>query len=157
MVSSLENTLLSGDHTTVKIIDFGQARLLSFADDERTQESPFRGSKLAQPGKPIYRAPEVRRGYDFFGTEVDAFALGVLLFVMIVRMPPFDIADPALDGRYKLISEGRLAELLIHWGIPDLQPDLIDLMGSLMALPRHRLKVFQIMNHPWMNESTSNK
>jgi len=49
-------------------------------------------------------APEIheRRPYD--GERVDVFALGVTLFIMMTRNPPFGAANRLNDRLYNLIS-----------------------------------------------------
>jgi len=45
------------------------------------------------PSKQGYRAPEIVQGKPFDGRRADCFALGVALFTMLTRFPPFLIAS----------------------------------------------------------------
>jgi len=62
-------------------------------------------------------APEIyeRRPYD--GERVDVFALGVTMFIMMTRNPPFGAANRLNDRLYNLISTDNLAAFWrIHGG-----------------------------------------
>jgi serine/threonine protein kinase len=50
-----------------------------------------------------YRAPEMNLEADYFGDEVDVFALGVMLFVMLKGSSPFYSAEPS-DHLYLKIA-----------------------------------------------------
>ena len=79
-----ENILLCdgyGQHDVVKVLDFGLARLVDAHPGDRTQV----GQRL---GTPLYMAPEtVMRGAA--DERSDLYALGVLLYEMVVGKPPF--------------------------------------------------------------------
>lgn len=50
-------------------------------------------------------APEMLAGQKYNGSKVDMFALGVLMFILIARREPFQLANER-DEIYKLILEG---------------------------------------------------
>jgi serine/threonine protein kinase len=60
---------------TVKLIDFGSARPLPLGPSEYF---------VGVSGTLAYTAPEVLRGDKYRGPEADVYALGVLLFVLLV-------------------------------------------------------------------------
>jgi len=80
----------------VKISDFGLSTIL---DGNQSQQSIV--------GTPLYQSPQVlkRRSYD---DTCDTWALGVMLFEMLVGVTPFHCFDmkelirKINDGRYKL-------------------------------------------------------
>lgn len=86
-----ENILLDRKGN-IKITDFGFAKQL----EDRT---------FTLCGTPEYLAPEVIKGKGY-GTEVDWWALGVLIFEMLAGYPPFYDENPF--GIYEKILLGRL-------------------------------------------------
>lgn len=51
-------------------------------------------------------APEILLGRPYSGFSVDLFALGIILFIMVARTPPFFKAIPS-DPLYKFLMENR--------------------------------------------------
>jgi serine/threonine-protein kinase len=76
-----ENILLSGGHAIVA--DFGIARALDAADGERLTET---GLAL---GTPCYMSPEQASGTRVLDARSDVYALGCVLYEMLVGEPPF--------------------------------------------------------------------
>ncbi|CAJ1398499.1 unnamed protein product [Effrenium voratum] len=75
----LENLLLDRSRECVKIIDFGFAAHV-----------PSRDTKLkAFCGTPSYMAPEIIRGEGYSGFAADVWALGVVLFALLLGTLPF--------------------------------------------------------------------
>ncbi|MCH9651546.1 MAG: protein kinase [Deltaproteobacteria bacterium] len=72
--------LLLDDHGTLKVADFGIAKLQGGTDLTRT------GASL---GTPAYKSPEQSRG-DPVDQRTDVWSLGVVLFEMVVGRRPFD-------------------------------------------------------------------
>jgi len=88
-----ENLLL--DHKGhIKVTDFGFAKVVP---DNRT---------FTLCGTPEYLAPEVIKGKGH-GTEVDWWALGILVFEMLAGFPPFYDENPF--GIYEKILLGRIS------------------------------------------------
>lgn len=142
---SLENTLLdySGD---VRIIDFGQA----------VHAYRFRGPRegllvlhTGKAGKAYYRAPEMY-GSHYTGPPVDVFAVGVMLFIMAVGTPPWNMAN-ATDSRYKYIERHGVTKLLMSWQKAQyMTSELLDLIEGLLCFdPARRLTVDQALSHAW--------
>lgn len=52
-------------------------------------------------GSPTYAAPELVQGKQYLGTEVDVWAMGVLLYTLLAGALPFD--DVNIDSLYKKI------------------------------------------------------
>jgi serine/threonine-protein kinase len=75
--------------TTVKLLDFGIAKLLKTNQEmEKTQTGMVMGT-------PAYMSPEQGRGKDV-DHRTDIYALGIIAFEMFCRRPPF-IGDTAMD------------------------------------------------------------
>jgi serine/threonine protein kinase len=115
--------ILPGDR--VKLLDFGIA--LSKQDARLTSMGEVFGT-------PQYMAPERIRSADATGTS-DLYALGILMFEMLLQRPPFEASDPTgwLAAHLKQ-TPPRVRDLL-----PD-APDSIDtLIASLLEKdPAHR-------------------
>ena len=80
-----ENIMLDMEFNT-KIIDFGLAAPVQGRD-----VSGYLKTALGNFG---YMAPEIHLGRKYKGEQVDVFALGVILFVMFSKHPPFNAATP---------------------------------------------------------------
>ncbi len=76
------NLLLEDGPAVVKVCDFGLCRL---EEAENDSELTARGTRV---GRPEYMAPEYVSFYDV-GPRGDLYALGILLFEMLVGQPPF--------------------------------------------------------------------
>jgi hypothetical protein len=68
-----------------KILDFGIAKLIGDPSGSKTQTS-------AVMGTPVYMSPEQCRGAGGVDQRSDVYALGCVLFTLIVGRPPFDSA-----------------------------------------------------------------
>ena len=143
---SLENTLLHEDGS-IRVIDFGQSVHL-FSPRGPRCDTPLRHSGKA--GKAYYRAPEMYSG-DYEGAPVDAFAIGVMLFIMTVGTPPWNSAV-ASDARYKYIEKHGVTKLLMSWGkAQTMSPGLLDLIERLMCPdPKLRMTIDEALVHAWI-------
>ncbi len=74
----------------VKVLDFGIAKLLSDPDDSSPQTATD-----ASLGTPAYMAPELLQS-KYAGTTADLYALGVILFEMLVGERPFPGTSPVV-------------------------------------------------------------
>ena len=138
-----------GKRPQAKVLDFGLARVAeSLARTSLTETGMTVGS-------PAYMAPEQACGLELDGRS-DLYALGALLFTMLVGIPPFVDADPvqllvrACDEPAPLVTDLRpdfdgppalvalVAQLLAK--SPDERPaDAAEVRGrleALMATPR---------------------
>ena len=76
-----ENLLLDKD-MVLKLADFGLVGLLVGRDGS--------GLMKSNKGTEGYKAPEiVERTGNYDGRAVDIFSMGVILFIMLTRSPPF--------------------------------------------------------------------
>jgi serine/threonine protein kinase len=102
-------------------------------------------------GKLMYAAPEIiskKEHVDAFAT--DMWAVGCVLFVMLVGLAPFKWAHPS-DKRYEKISSGGLKSLIDALHIP-VSPEACDLLqGFFWADPRQRMTLSEVMKHPWVH------
>lgn len=130
----LSNLFLSSTMET-KVGDFGLAAKLLEEDDKR----------FTVCGTPNYIAPEVleQKGHSF---GVDTWALGVLIYTMIVGIPPFE--TPNLKSTYKLIKE-------VKYSFPEdvsISPSAKELINHLLLYsPDSRLNLTKLLSHPFMS------
>ena len=92
---------------------------------------------------------EAKEPFDVFAADV--WALGIILFLLLTGMPPWDAGSgpTTSDMRYVYVRDGRLDELLRNWNI-SLSPHAPDLLQRLLtADPRSRLTLPQLKAHPW--------
>mmetsp|Transcript_11261 Transcript_11261/g.16048 ORF Transcript_11261/g.16048 Transcript_11261/m.16048 type:complete len:405 (-) Transcript_11261:144-1358(-) len=153
---SLENLLLD-DKENLKILDFGLSLRVPHVDpanpggasdvsegtERRLMEAQGQGGKL------LYMAPEVVSREDAFdGFAIDLWAAGIILFILLIGLAPFQWAHGS-DARYAKISSGKLRELLNGLNI-ELSPEAIDLLQNMFwEDPARRLTLAQVMQHPW--------
>ena len=71
---------------TVKVLDFGIAKLLS-GGDRTGGGTPTRTGSLI--GTPLYMSPEQCRGIPTIDHRADIYSLGCMVFEMVVGQPPF--------------------------------------------------------------------
>lgn len=103
-----------------------------------------------QGGKLMYAAPEIIEKDDVFdGFAIDLWAVGVVLFVMLIGFAPFKWAHPS-DKRYAQIAKGRLKELLTSLEIPISEEACDLLQGMFWRDPRRRFTLAEVMDHPWV-------
>ena len=136
-----ENILCSSrsNDVEVKLTDFGLAKSI-------TQE----GLKTFC-GTPQYFAPEVmRRNYTIagkgrYGREADMWSLGVILFVLLSGMPPFDISEG-----FEALGDFKVAFPDTFWsGVSHAARDMVRKL--LETDPAKRLSVVDACEHPWIN------
>jgi len=87
-----ENLLL--DHEkNIKLVDFGLSNTYEKGDTLKTA-----------CGSPCYAAPEMIAGERYFGSKVDIWSCGVILYAMVCGYLPFE--DPDTAKLYKKILRG---------------------------------------------------
>ncbi|MBI4751457.1 MAG: serine/threonine protein kinase [Acidobacteria bacterium] len=79
----------SGTQETIKVIDFGHAKLL---DPQRVEPPPAALFSGLMIGNPTYLAPE-RLQNQSYDTPSDIYSLGVILYEMLCGQPPFTASD----------------------------------------------------------------
>lgn len=119
----------------VKIIDFGLSKCL---------EGPVARSFLGTRG---YLAPEMLQRLDY-SRAVDAWALGVIIFVLLCGCLPFD------DDSQTIPSDDVISKKF-HLRYPrwaqNLSESSKDLLSHLLDInPRTRYTAAQALEHPWV-------
>ncbi|XP_060036548.1 serine/threonine-protein kinase DCLK3 isoform X1 [Erinaceus europaeus] len=121
--------------TTLKLADFGLAK------------------HVVRPiftvcGTPTYVAPEIlsEKGY---GLEVDMWAAGVILYILLCGFPPFRSPERDQDELFNIIQLGRFEFLAPYWdSISDAAKDLVSRL--LVVDPKKRYTAHQVLQHPWI-------
>jgi serine/threonine protein kinase len=101
-------------------------------------------------GKPNYISPEILKSEEAFdGFAVDLWASAVILFIMLVGVPPWEFAN-AEDPRYRIVTSGGLVRMLESWKRP-ISASAADLLQKMLKEdPRQRLSLTEVQNHPWV-------
>ncbi|XP_022622259.1 serine/threonine-protein kinase Chk2 isoform X1 [Seriola dumerili] len=138
-----ENVLLSSqdDVCLIKVTDFNQSRILEEAVLMRTL-----------CGTPSYLAPEVftHASTTGYGLAVDAWSLGVLLFVCLGGYPPFhesfgrqSITDQIIRGEFTMVQS--------KWKhVSDQAKDVVRKL--LVVDPSKRMTIEEALRHPWLQD-----
>ena len=132
----LDNVLIEETTRAIKLIDFGFSVV-----------TPSDGGKLKIfCGTPSYMAPELVRKHSYDGKQVDMWALGVLLYVMLTGVLPFrgstekELFDKIQKGKFCMthsrLESSRDAQLLIK--------------GLLRVDGQARMTAEQVINHPFV-------
>ena len=143
----LENLLLGSetDLNTVKICDLGLAKKAT----ERLMK--------AVCGTPQYVSPEVvnAKPGDAFGAEVDNWACGVILFILLGGYPPFANADE--DKLYEQIKVGKFSfKQSKVWEV--ISEEAKDLVKAFLRVdPGGRMTAETALNHPWFKKTESSE
>eukprot|EP00560_Eucampia_antarctica_P001865 CAMPEP_0197841304 /NCGR_PEP_ID=MMETSP1437-20131217/46096_1 /TAXON_ID=49252 ORGANISM="Eucampia antarctica, Strain CCMP1452" /NCGR_SAMPLE_ID=MMETSP1437 /ASSEMBLY_ACC=CAM_ASM_001096 /LENGTH=877 /DNA_ID=CAMNT_0043451031 /DNA_START=75 /DNA_END=2708 /DNA_ORIENTATION=+ len=158
---------------TIQIIDFGCAKVLqdNYHDDDddneeyldtqmrpknKITESDFQSST----GTTAYWPPERFQPGATPETSSDMWAVGVILFIMLTGVHPFDLKGTSTDGEIeeqirKDPSPPITPELTSH-----LSDSAIDLIKKLMTKdPKIRITADELLRHPWISgdEATTQK
>ena len=128
--------LLIGAHSEIKIADFGWS----------VHAPTSRRNTLC--GTLDYLPPEMVEGREH-DEKVDIWSLGVLLFEFLYGCPPFEAEGHG--ATYRRISRVDL-RFPLRPAVSDNAKDLIRKL--LVKNPKHRMKLSEIPNHPWVVSHT---
>jgi len=144
-----ENLLLSSRdaNASIKLADFGFT--------SKMRENGLR----SVVGTPPYMAPELvkLRSKDkkipSYGLEVDAWSIGIILYILLSGIHPFQIDDE--DEMLDNIEVGEWEWMGDNWD--QVSDDAKDLIRRLMdPNPRSRLTIEEALNHPWIVQNNRN-
>ncbi|GMF33353.1 unnamed protein product [Phytophthora lilii] len=137
-----ENILLANDeHTSMRLIDFGQSFRLY---DES-------GCKM-DACTTAYASPEFIRHRES-GCAMDVWALGVVLYIVLCGIHPFDPTDDATDEELQQqILKGDFDRDSAGWAcMSDSARDLVRRM--LTVDPEQRISAAQVLQHEWITSA----
>jgi serine/threonine protein kinase len=138
-----ENLLLTStkEDAKVKIADFGLA--ITMQDNERCE---------ACVGTPAYWAPEMVRR-EPFGRPVDIWALGCVLYIMLVGTHPFDPEGDSPEAHILArVTEGDYDKESTQY--KQLSNTVKDLIRHMLD-PNHRTRYTadKVLAHPWLKHA----
>jgi len=114
----------------VKLIDFGSAQF-----DDRLATTDYCGSET-------FSSPQVLAGKRYLRVPQEIWACGVLLFVMVLGVNPFDNVVSAEEGVLKFPSAPKLSEACIA------------LISSMIVKDLdQRASLESVMCHGWLSDS----
>lgn len=149
---SLENFLVNEDGNGVKciLIDLGmclRSPHIQCADGVRRRlMMPPQGTC----GKWFYMSPEVlRNDVPFDGFKCDMWALGIILYMMLMGSNPFD-APRETDRYFQFITNGHLRRMFLNGGY-NFSEEVMDFMQRLLSRDiKARLGLHHAIGHPWI-------
>ncbi|KAH0627206.1 hypothetical protein JD844_002683, partial [Phrynosoma platyrhinos] len=127
--------------TTLKLADFGLAKQVT---------KPI----FTVCGTPTYVAPEIlaENGY---GLEVDMWATGVILYILLCGFPPFRSHERDQEELFQIIQLGHFEFLSPYWdNISAAAKDLINRL--LVVEPKKRYTAQQVLQHLWIHTAGKN-
>lgn len=105
------------------------------------------GRRYTICGTPNYISPEVLFG-NGYSYEVDVWALGVMIYALLVGRPPFETPD--VKATYRLIRTG-VVQFPDRVALAESSKDLI--RGLLTVDPLHRSSLHDVLRHPLFSDS----
>lgn len=127
----VENILITDNGNRIVLADWGYAANIN-------------KNLTKSCGSVHYAAPEIIKGIEYKGTQIDVWSLGVVLYVMVTGKFPFN--DDSVKWVMRKIVEGKL----IYY--PQMSKELVDLLSHILVISGdHRLKLKQILKHPWLS------
>ncbi|KAK1388585.1 Calcium-dependent protein kinase 29 [Heracleum sosnowskyi] len=134
--SYVDISTLRNEDSPLKATDFG---LSVFIEEGKSYKDVV--------GSAYYVAPEVlRRRY---GKEIDMWSAGVILYVLLSRVPPF--WAEAEKGIFNAILEGYVDFESSPW--PSISSEAKDLIKKMLTMdPKMRISAAQALEHPWLKE-----
>ena len=144
-----ENILLTDKELSVKLADFGLAKIIG--------EESFTTTLC---GTPSYVAPEILEDtkHRRYTRAVDIWSLGVVLYICLCGFPPFSDELYTRENPYTLtqqIKVGRFDYPSPYWdSVGDPALDLIDRMLTVDVEKRYTID--QCLEHPWTTQKTIN-
>jgi serine/threonine protein kinase len=133
---------MEGNQPMLKVTDFGLARVID-------PESPILTTRC---GSEEYAAPEIVQSKGYDGRQTDTWALGVILYTLLVGYLPFRY-DASKGERvtqmfYRIVrAQVKWPKDLPHAAISPQAKDVVERI--LIRQPEHRIHLDDIDRLPW--------
>lgn len=142
---SLENCLIfrEDDNYTIKITDFGQARMNKI----------FENSINRRVGKPGYIAPEFFVDNVYDGKCIDIWAMGCIFFTLLSGFKPFgEDSLTKYSEKYLYFKQNGILRLIREYDIAHLfDYASLDLIYRMLRIdPRKRISISDVVKHKWL-------
>jgi serine/threonine protein kinase len=153
-----ENIMLSSENSSavVKLVDFGCAQVV-FEDGPLAGKVVRRGTS----NTPAYSPPEIlgknNKKEERLDASFDMWALGVILYIMLTGVHPFDLHGNASEAEIEYHIQSKQKPPLRKSPITaHLSADAIEVIGKLIKWdPTQRLTAFELLNNPWVLGETA--
>eukprot|EP00985_Skeletonema_marinoi_P002396 scaffold1003_cov103-Skeletonema_marinoi.AAC.1 len=142
----------------VKLIDFGCSEVLSHPEEHSGTRLPSRKLTHADGATTAYCPPEAFDNDSIdIDPSVDMWALGVIIFTMLLGRHPFDLDCDATDEEIgRRIKEQRRPPLKDCPFDVEISDSAIDLLTRLMEPdPKKRMTAYEMLHHPWVTGETA--
>lgn len=140
-----QNVLLSNDKKTLKIADFGFAKIIG-------------SESLAETmcGSPLYMAPEIMKGRKYT-SKSDLWSVGVMMYEALTGIHPFGGASSIYELIEKIERHSKRNTLRFPKGVI-LSSNSRDILRRLLkANPRERLEWDDFFGHPFFDDEDTRK
>ncbi len=180
-----ENLMLSTDRSedgTIQLVDFGCAYIRNDNDNDDNDDDGDNGNNGSSSGSgsgsgsssdnnqgkkiiggntPAYCPPEalVRTNVDPLHPSMDMWSLGIILFIMLTGLHPYDLNGNATDEEIEFRIRTRESPPLKNSPITaHLSPSAIDVIEKCMKWDAdERITAQQLLEHPWVKGETASE
>lgn len=138
-----ENILLDKDDDNALLADFGFASIMQAEESDEFETRMEGTSKMMKEmstmcGTMAYMAPEILHRDKYLGDKVDIWALGVVIYVLLVGFMPFKDQDVA-KSKYMIPR--------------NIKSEAADFLSKMLIVnPRERFSARRLLEHPWVAE-----
>ncbi|OQR66144.1 ribosomal protein S6 kinase alpha-5-like, partial [Tropilaelaps mercedesae] len=141
-----ENLLFTADKATIKVVDFGFARL---KPEEELMKTPCFTVSYAAPEVLNQAQDKTAQGYN---EQCDLWSLGVILYAMLSGRSPFHSPsrDASAAAIMKRITAGDFTLNSSQWDVVSADAKQI-VQGLLTVDPQQRLTMSELRAHPWLH------
>jgi len=139
----LENVMYNKQSRKTKLIDFGFASETAEYNDEGEKTVKLQSQYC---GSVHYAPPEIVKRTPYNGKAADVWSLGILLFVLLSGLFPFNDPNHRVDVIFDQIVAGKFFMPRF------LSTDAQDLLKSMLKQePSKRPSVKSLLKHPWFS------
>ncbi|KAL7543601.1 hypothetical protein ACHAWF_007421 [Thalassiosira exigua] len=149
----VENLMLSTPDkrdSVIKLVDFG-------CSEDHEGGVDAREVRMNTSTTPAYSPPEAFRKHKGpLSPSFDMWAMGCILYIMLVGAHPFDIDGSATDEEMEERIKRAAPPLRNSPYTTHVSDSAIDLIEKLMNKnPRRRMTAMQMLDHPWVRGETA--